>query len=152
MVENEFLVLIVESMYLQFREANGIDYLLTYVQSLHKPENVMINFMNSFSAVSMIRSVMSIIDTSSSLITAINCGYTTIANCVYFENQISLIAKQIVDLEEWEVDPEYDDVTTAVSCLNHVRKTAMMLSDEEKDVIKQAVNRIGNRGCSCSIL
>lgn len=139
-------------MYLQFREAQGIDYLLSYVESLHKPENVMISFMDSFSAVSRFSSRVSFIDTSSSLITAINCGYTTIANCVYFENQISRIARQIVDLEEWEVDPEFDDVTTAVSCLNHVRKTAMMLSDEEKDVIKQAVNRIGNHGCSCSIL
>lgn len=139
-------------MYLQFREAQGIDYLLSYVESLHKPENVMISFMDSFSAVSRFSSLVSFIDTSSSLITAINCGYTTIANCVYFENQISRIARQIMDLEEWEVDPEFDDVTTAVSCLNHVRKTAMMLSDEEKDVIKQAVNRIGNHGCSCSIL
>lgn len=152
MVRNEFCLLVVEDMYLQFREAQGIDYLLSYVESLHKPENVMISFMDSFSAVSRFSSRVSFIDTSSSLITAINCGYTTIANCVYFENQISRIARQIMDLEEWEVDPEFDDVTTAVSCLNHVRKTAMMLSDEEKDVIKQAVNRIGNHGCSCSIL
>ena len=92
------------------------------------------------------------LDIPSSLITAINLGYQTISNSIYFENQVDAIAHQIVDLQEWYIDPERDDVTMAVDCLTKLQKTSTILSKEEKSVLKLAVKRIAVRGCSCCIM
>ena len=93
-----------------------------------------------------------LIDIPSSLVTAINLGYQTISNSIYFENQIDGIAHQIVDLPEWYIDPEKDDITMAVECLTKLQKTSTILSKEEKNVLKVAVKKMAARGCSCCIM
>lgn len=92
------------------------------------------------------------VDTPSSLITAINLGQEFIASSIYFENQISRIARQIVELEVWDANPEIDNVEGAVRCLKSLQKTSSMLMEEDKIVLKDAVKRMGGGGCACSIL
>ena len=92
------------------------------------------------------------VDTLPSLITAIVLGVQTIVNSIYFENQIARIARQIVELEECDILQEIADLDVAISCLQQVSKTSMMLSDEEKGVIKQAVKRLRGSKCSCTIV
>ena len=93
-----------------------------------------------------------LLDIPSSLVTAINLGYQTISNSIYFENQIDGIAHQIVDLPEWFIDPEKDDVAMAIECLKKLQKTSTILSKEEKNVLKVAVKKMAARGCSCCIM
>ena len=92
------------------------------------------------------------VGTLPSLITAIVLGVQTIKTSIYFENQIARIARQIVELEECDILQEIADLDVAISCLQQVSKTSMMLSDEEKGEIKQAVKRLKGNKCSCSIV
>lgn len=82
---------------------------------------------------------------------AITLGYRTIADSIYFENQIAQIAKQIVDLDEVIVNGDEEDVGVAIECLETVRKSSTLLSDEEKATLKKAASRIHVRKCSCAV-
>lgn len=86
------------------------------------------------------------------MITAINVGEQLIATSIYFENQISRIARQIMDIEEWAINPEEDNVDGAIKCLKSLQKNSSMLMDEEKVILKEAVKRMSGGGCSCTIL
>lgn len=122
-----------------------MDSLLTFVQHLEeeglKYEVIVIRFMDAFS----------LVGTSYSLLKAISFGYSTIANSIYFENQIARIARQIIELEEFVVDPENPDVNMAIQCLSELKKSTTLTS-EEKSIISQAIQRIRRKSCFCTVL
>ena len=122
-----------------------MDSLLSFVQQLDehglKFDVVVIRFMDAFS----------LAETSHSLLKAISFGYSTIANSIYFENKIIQISRQIVELEEFEIDPENMDVNVAVQCLSELKKSATLAS-EDKILIGEALQRIRGKRCFCVVL
>ncbi|OAO17217.1 hypothetical protein AV274_1051 [Blastocystis sp. ATCC 50177/Nand II] len=138
--------LVNEALFWDFLEADGLDKLMAYIESLKEKgqryEVTVIRFMDAFSYINSI----------ASLLKAINLGYSTIADSIYFENQISNIAKQIVDLEEVVIEKDDDDAMLAAECLTAVRASSSILSAEEKAILKKAASRITYHSCSCVVV
>ena len=122
-----------------------MDSLFTLVQQLEqnglKFDVIVIRFMDAFS----------LVESSHSLLKAISFGYSTIANSIYFENKIIQISRQIVELEDFEIDPENMDVNIAVQCLSELKKSTTLAS-EDKIIIGEALQRIRGRSCFCVVL
>ena len=50
------------------------------------------------------------------------------------------------------MDGDDEDVGVAIECLETVRKSSTLLSDEEKATLKKAASRIHVRKCSCAVV
>lgn len=136
-----------ESLYETFIADGGMEKLRSFVESLRKQgkkEDVhVIRFMDAFA----------LAQSPASLLKAIAFGRQTIANSIYFENQILAIARQISEMEDWALDEEHDeDAEDAVQCLNELKRSSTTLTKEEKAILGQAVRRIRGKSCACVIL
>lgn len=136
-----------EALYERFIAEGGMEKLGNFVESLRKQgkkEDVhVIRFMDAFA----------LAQSPASLLKAIAFGHQTIANSIYFENQILSIARLIMEMENWVLDEEHsEDVEEAVLCLNELKRSSTTLTKEEKAIVGQAARRIRGRGCACVIL
>lgn len=142
-----------ESLYETFLAGGGMEKLERFVAALRrrgkKADVQVIRFMDAFA----------LAQSPAALLRAIAFGHRTIADSIYFENQILSIARQIVDMEEWTLDGDGDDaddgnsdVEEALLCLNEMRRSSSTLTKEEKAILGQAVRRIRGKSCACVIL
>ena len=141
-----------ESLYRTFLAGGGMGKLERFVASLRrrgkKADVQVIRFMDAFA----------LAQSPAALVRAIAFGHRTIADSIYFENQILSIARQIADMEEWTLDGDGDDddgsneVEEALLCLNELRRSSSTLTKEEKAILGQAARRIRGKSCACVIL
>ena len=135
-----------ESLYDTFLADGGMEKLRAFVDSLQqqkKKEDVhVIRFMDAFA----------IVQSPASLLKAIAFGHQTIANSIYFENQILSIARQIVEMEDWVLGEACaEDAEEAVQCLSELKRSST-LTKEEKAILGQALRKIRGTSCACVIL
>ena len=142
-----------ESLYETFLAGGGMEKLERFVAALRrrgkKADVQVIRFMDAFA----------LAQSPAALLRAIAFEHRTIADSIYFENQILSIARQVVDMEEWTLDGDGDDaddgnsdVEEALLCLNEMRRSSSTLTKEEKAILGQAARRIRGKSCACVIL
>ena len=74
-----------------------------------------------------------------------------IAGFQYLDNEVVQIAREIVEMEEWDDDIDEDDRRIVIECFHTVRKNSTLLA-EDKVVLKQALKRVERHSCSCTVM